>query len=182
MNAMGLVESELLTLHRTHCIHTSMNDRKLKLFISYIYSYSTACRKVLIFSCPSWMFHFFHATKPPNSHGFCEKIARWQRNFRANCRKFSRETRGWSRVMHDVCCIHLKVNLFKKILRVKLPIPLCCGKNCLDHAWILHVSRMKGSIFRTFTRVTHAKENWNLPASCTVHLTLCFYIVFVPYL
>ena len=35
---MGLAESELLTLHRTYCIHTSMNDRKMKLFISYIYS------------------------------------------------------------------------------------------------------------------------------------------------
>ena len=75
---------------------------------------------------------------------------------RGTCRgsrgKFSRETRGWSRVMHEVCCIYLKIDLFKKIWRMKLPMPLCCGK-------ILHVSRMKSGIFRTFTRIMHAQEN-----------------------
>ena len=43
MNAMGHVQSKwhtkgvMLTLHGTHCIHTSMNRRKMK-FISYIYT------------------------------------------------------------------------------------------------------------------------------------------------
>ena len=43
MNAMDLVQSKCrplgvtLTLHGTHCIHTSVNDRKGK-FISYIYT------------------------------------------------------------------------------------------------------------------------------------------------
>ena len=66
--------------------------------------------------------------------------------------KFSRETRGWSRMMYEVCCIYLKIDLFKKISRVKLLMPLCCGK-------ILHVSRMKSSIFHTFTHIMHAQEH-----------------------
>ena len=36
MNAMGLVQSKL-TLHRTHCVHTSINNRKMK-FNSCIYT------------------------------------------------------------------------------------------------------------------------------------------------
>ena len=77
--------------------------------------YSTVCGKVIIFSCPAWIFHCFHATKPPQgSRG----------NFRASCGKFSQETWGWSHVMHEVCCIYLKIDLFKEILHVKLPMPL----------------------------------------------------------
>ena len=33
-------------------------------------------------------------------------------DFRASCRKFSRGTREWSRVMHEVCCIYLKIDPF----------------------------------------------------------------------
>ena len=63
MNAIGLVESELLTLHGTHCIHTSIDDKKMKLFISYIYSYSTACGKVLIFQLSCMNISFFPCNK-----------------------------------------------------------------------------------------------------------------------
>ena len=36
---------------------------------------STVWGKVLIFSCPAWKYHFFHATKPPNARGFCVELA-----------------------------------------------------------------------------------------------------------
>ena len=58
------------------------------------------------------------------------------RNFHVSCGKFSGETRGWSRVMHEVCCIYLKTDLFKKISHVKLLLPLCCR----IVAWITHKS------------------------------------------
>ena len=96
--------------------------------------YSTACGKVLIFSWPAWIFHFFHATKLPNSHGFCVELVG---NFlekledgQAWCIKFaaftwrlssSRKFRAWNYrylcvagkvawIMHESCmCLAWKV-------------------------------------------------------------------------
>ena len=52
-----------------------------KQILSHLVNYSTSCRKDLIFSCPVWIFHFFHATKPPNSQGFCMELAGVTREF-----------------------------------------------------------------------------------------------------
>ena len=146
---------------KTHQREATIWGTKINFFQwgNLMIEYSAACRKVLIFSCSAWIFHFFHATKPPNSREFCMELAGITQEISCELREiFSRNSRMVTRDAY-VCCIYLKIDLFKKILRVKLPIPLCCRKSCVDHAWILHVSRMRSSIFRAFTRVTLAKEN-----------------------
>ena len=129
--------------------------------------YSTACGKDLIFSCPVWIFNFFHATKPPNSHGFCVEL----HNFHASCGKFSREIWGWSCVIHEVCCIYLNIDLFKKISRVKLPfvagkVAWVTHESCMCLAWKvvfsvhLPVSQVQRKT-RTFLQaVLYAKPKW----------------------
>ena len=106
------------------------------IFFMIFYMYSTACRKVLIFSFPAWIFHFFHATKPPNSCGFCMELAgifvQVAGNFlekledgHAWCMKFAAFT--WRSIfsLNNQCCnyqllLTLIVDCFSKQQRLKM--------------------------------------------------------------
>ena len=76
-----------------------MNESFLKadlfwLFYFGCFGYSTIVGKDLIFRCPAWIFHFFHATKPPNSHGFCVELAGITREFSRELQEiFARNSR-----------------------------------------------------------------------------------------
>ena len=56
--------------------------------------YSTIVGKDLIFRYPAWIFQFFHATKPQNSHGFCVELAGITREFSRELQEiFARNSR-----------------------------------------------------------------------------------------
>ena len=56
--------------------------------------YSTIVGKDLIFTYPAWIFQFFHATKPQNSHGFCVELAGFTREFSRELQEiFARNSR-----------------------------------------------------------------------------------------
>ena len=60
----------------------------------YVIRYSTIVGKDLIFRYPAWIFQFFHATKPQNSHGFCVELAGITREFSRELQEiFARNSR-----------------------------------------------------------------------------------------
>ena len=113
--------------------------------------YSTAYGKVLIFSCPAWIFHFFPRNK-------ASKLA-W----------ILRETG----VMHEVCCIYLKIEwkfcvcnyryLREKLRRSRVNPACVLHESCMCLAWKvvfsthLPASRMQRKI-RTFAQAVLYQE------------------------